>query len=62
VKDLWQLHTAEASDAEHNTEESRIANLPGPDAGNYLKLTAREDGTFSVTNSRTSDSVEYSAK
>jgi beta-lactamase superfamily II metal-dependent hydrolase len=62
VKDLWQLHTAEASDAKHNTAESRIANLPGPDAGNYLKLTAREDGTFSVTNSRTSDTVEYSAK
>jgi beta-lactamase superfamily II metal-dependent hydrolase len=61
VKDLWQLHTAEASDAEHNPVESRIANLPGPDAGNYLKLTAREDGTFSVTNSRTSDTVEYSA-
>jgi beta-lactamase superfamily II metal-dependent hydrolase len=62
VKDLWQLHTAEASDAKHNPAESRIANLPGPDAGNYLKVTAREDGTISVTNSRTSETVEYSAK
>jgi hypothetical protein len=62
LKDLWQLHTAEGSDAKHNTAESRIANLPGPDAGNYLKLTAREDGTISVTNSRTSETVEYSAK
>ena len=62
VKDLWQLHTAQASDAKHNTAESRIANLPGPDAGNYLKVTARQDGTYSVTNSRTSESVEYSAK
>lgn len=62
LKDLWQLHTAEANDAKHNAAESHIANLPGPDAGNYLKLTAREDGTISVTNSRTSETVEYSAK
>jgi beta-lactamase superfamily II metal-dependent hydrolase len=62
LKDLWQLHTAEGSDAKHNTAESHIANLPGPDAGNYLKLTAREDGSISVTNSRTSETVEYSAK
>ena len=61
LKDLWQLHTAEASDAKHNTAESHIANLPGPDAGNFLKLTVREDGTFSVTNSRTSKTVAYPA-
>ncbi len=35
LKDLWQLHTAEGSDAKHNVAEPRIANLPGPDAGNY---------------------------
>lgn len=62
LKDLWQLHTAEGSDAKHNTAESRIANLPGPDAGNYLKVTAQADGTISVTNARTSETVEYSAK
>src|SRR5580693_4983346 len=31
LKDLWQLHTAEAADAK-NVADSRIANLPGPDA------------------------------
>ena len=62
MQDLWQLHTAEGSDAKHNVAESRIANLPGPDAGNYLKLTARMDGTFSVTNGRTGETVEYPAK
>jgi hypothetical protein len=51
-----------ASDAKHNVAESRIANLPGPDAGNFLKLTGRMDGSFSVTNGRTGESVEYSAK
>jgi len=62
VKDVWQLHTAEGNDEKHNVAESHIANLPGPDAGNYLKVTAREDGTFSVTNARTSESVDYSAQ
>jgi competence protein ComEC len=62
LKDLWQLHTAEGSDAKHNVAESRIANLPGPDAGNYLKLTGRTDGSFSVTNGRTGETVEYPAK
>ncbi len=61
LQDLWQLHTAEGSDPKHNVAESHIANLPGPDAGNYLKLTARMDGSFSVTNGRTGESVEYPA-
>ena len=61
LKDLWQVHTAEGSDAKHNVAESRIANLPGPDAGNYVKLTGRRDGSFSVTNSRTGETVEYPA-
>jgi beta-lactamase superfamily II metal-dependent hydrolase len=61
LKDLWQLHTAEGSDAKHNVAESRIANLAGPDAGNYLKLTARMDGSLAVTNGRTGETVEYPA-
>lgn len=62
LKDLWQLHTAEGSDAKHNVADTHIANLPGPDAGNYIKLTGRRDGSFAVTNGRTGESVEYPAK
>jgi competence protein ComEC len=62
LKDLWQLHTAEGSDAKHNVADTHIANLPGPDAGNYVKLTGRKDGSFSVTNGRTGETVEYPAK
>jgi hypothetical protein len=64
LQDLWQLHTAEGNDAAHNVPESHIANLAGvsPDAANYLKLTARMDGSFAVTNSRTGETVEYPAK
>lgn len=58
---LWQIHTAIHNDAAHNTEDSRIANLPGPDAGHYLVLTALRDGSFSVTNERTGETVQYPA-
>ncbi len=65
LQDLWQLHTAEVPDAK-NVADARIANLPAtpssPDAGNYLKLTVRTDGTLTVMNSRTGASVEYPAK
>jgi competence protein ComEC len=60
LKDLWQLHSAEASDAQHNVAASRIADLAGePDAGHFLELTGRADGSFRVTNERTGESVEY---
>jgi competence protein ComEC len=59
LKDLWTLHTAVANDEKHNVAEARIANLPGPDAGNSLKLTGRKDGSISVTNGRTGETVEY---
>jgi competence protein ComEC len=59
--DLWQLHTAEGSDAEHNVAEKRIANLPGPDAGHSLELIGRRDGSFSVVNERTGETVPYGA-
>lgn len=64
LEDLWQLHTAEANDAAHNVTDTHIANLAAtrPDAGNYLELTGRLDGAFSVTNSRTEQTMQYPAK
>jgi len=61
LKALWQLHTVIHSDAAHNTAESRIANLSGPDANHYLVLTGHRDASFAVTNSRTSQTVPYLA-
>ena len=57
--DMWQLHFAAQSGVEHNTSAPFIANLTGPDAGNYLKLTAQPDGSFAVYNSRTRQTVNY---
>jgi competence protein ComEC len=61
LKDLWQLHTAIHTDAAHNVSDDRIANLPGPDAAHYLLLTGHRDASFAVTNSRTSQTVNYPA-
>lgn len=76
LEDLWQLHTAElpslgarvhsfifGSDAfVHNVPDSFIANLPGADAGNYLKVVAWNDGNFDVYNARTNATKHYLAR
>jgi beta-lactamase superfamily II metal-dependent hydrolase len=58
---LWQLHFSEEAGQVHNTAAEFIANPDGPDAANYLKLTANPDGTFAVFNSRTKQSKQYSS-
>ena len=62
LEDLWQLHFANEGGAEHNVTDSFIANVSGPDAGHYLKLTAGPDGNFEVFNSRTKQTKQYSLK
>ena len=59
LEDLWQLHFSEQGGEAHNVKEPFIANLRGPDAGNYLKLSAWPDGSFEVFNSRTKTTKRY---
>ena len=59
LESLWQLHYAEQGGDAHNVAAEFIANLSGPDAGNYLKLTAFPDGSFDIFNSRTKTSKHY---
>ena len=61
LEDLWQLHFSDEGGPAHNVPEEFIANPQGPDAGNYLKLTANSDGSFDVFNSRTQKSKHYPA-
>lgn len=61
LEDLWQLHFVNEGGAEHNVADSFIANVSGPDAGHYLKLTAWGDGSFEVFNSRTKQTKRYAA-
>ncbi len=58
LEDLWQLHYAEDAGKEHNTGEKFIANSGSRD-GNYLKVVARPDGTFTVENSGNKFRKEY---
>jgi competence protein ComEC len=59
VEDLWQLHFSDEGGMAHNTAEAMIANPAGADAGNYLKLTVSQDGSFDVFNSRTKAAKHY---
>jgi competence protein ComEC len=61
LEDLWQLHYSNEGGAAHNVATPFIANVQGPDTGNFLKLTAWTDGTFEVFNSRTETSKHYDA-
>jgi competence protein ComEC len=62
LENLWQLHFSEEGGAAHNVPSEFIANPEGPDAGNYLELTAWPDGSFEVFNSRTSGTKKYPAR
>jgi len=62
LEDLWMLHTAEDSDAAHNSAEALIANLKGGADGAWLKVVASPDGSFSVTNSRNGQTKDYPPK
>lgn len=59
IQDLYMLHTAEGSDAAHNSADPLIANLKGGPDGAYFKVEAHQDGSFSVTNSRTGQTKKY---
>ena len=62
LENLWQLHFSEEGGEQHNVAPEFIANPHGTDdAGNYLKLTAHEDGSFEVFNSRTKNTKKYAA-
>jgi beta-lactamase superfamily II metal-dependent hydrolase len=62
IEDLYMLHTAEGSDAAHNSADPLIANLKGGSDGAYFKVLASTDGSFTVTNSRTGQTKIYPGK
>jgi competence protein ComEC len=62
LEDLWMLHSAEGSDAAHNSPEALIANPKGDGDGAYFKVLAWTDGSLFVTNSRTGNTKEYDAR
>ena len=61
LEDLWQLHFSNEGGVAHNSVDSFIANLPGPDGGNYLKLSVWVDGRLEIYNSRTQTAKDYAS-
>lgn len=62
LEDLWQLHFALAGGKETNVADKFIANVDEQYEGKYLKVSAREDGSFTIYNSRTNEPRNYPAK
>ena len=59
LQDVWQLHRSQLAGA-RNFADDRIANLD-ESTGHWLKASASEDGSFTVTNGRTGVTKKYAA-
>jgi hypothetical protein len=62
LEDLWQLHFAVAGGKENNSADSFIANLDPSCEGKGIKVSAREDGGFTVLNQRNAYQKVYPAR
>jgi beta-lactamase superfamily II metal-dependent hydrolase len=61
LEDLWQLHYAIDGGKEHNTPDPFIANVDERGTGQYIKLTAEGNGSFTVWNQRNKFEKIYKA-
>lgn len=59
LEDFWQLHYSDNVSREVNSAEQFIANFTDRDGGHYIKLSARSDGSFTMTNGRNGFSKQY---
>jgi competence protein ComEC len=62
LEDLWELHFAMAGGKDGNSPDTFIANIDEKCEGKYLKVTAHEDGSFIVYNSRNKYTKTYPVK
>ena len=63
LEDLWQVHVAQLSGAEYGIPGMFAANIgedPQHSPAHWIKVAARADGSFTVTNSRNGFSKTYS--
>ncbi len=59
LQDLWQLHYSLAGGKEHNSSDEFIANTGVVDEGNYIKVSAEPNATFTVVNTRNNFQKTY---
>ena len=60
IEDVWQLHRSEMPGSQ-NVADDRIANVDETTA-HWIKLSAKEDGSFTMTNGRTRAAKAYPAR
>ena len=61
MQDLWQLHYSFAAGQEKNAPEQFISNMEQEQQcrGKMIKVSAKKDGTFTITNMRNNFSKTY---
>lgn len=60
LQDIWQLHYSTTAGPDLNTSEDHIANMKAQGCeGHWIKVSARRDGTYTVTNTRNNASQMY---
>jgi competence protein ComEC len=60
LEDLWQVHYAADGGPDHNAPEAFIANMDET-TGHGIRISARSDGSFTVTNERNGHTKQYAA-
>jgi competence protein ComEC len=60
IQDIWQLHYSTTAGPDLNSAEQFLANMKAQDCqGQWIKVSARRDGSFTVTNGRNQFSKTY---
>lgn len=59
IEDRWQLQKSVLDGGAHNVADEKIASLAPQVEPSWIKVVARKDGSFTVTNSRNGVSASY---
>ncbi len=62
IEDVWQLHFSKNVKPDENAPAPLIVNVDQDLLAGYIKLEAKDDGQFTVTNSRNNFSKTYAAR
>ncbi len=62
LEDLWQLHFSVAGAEAHNSADPFIANVDEICQGKWLRMVVKEDGSYTVSNSRNKYEKSYARK
>jgi hypothetical protein len=60
IQDIWQLHYSATAGPDNNAPEQFLANMKQQDCQGFsIKVSAKRDGSFTVTNMRNNFSKTY---